>query len=163
MHVISELRNTLFDAPNRLRAIQALRFSRMLKEQDKTKPWQAVKSMIDRLLGDEPRSRASPSAASPATIPTPPELANPMPLNLSAFPQSVPSYAQLASSQSPMAHTLGTQPQVFPQLQTTQQPNFFWSDIDFDNMAGDMQTNTQLPQFDFVRNRRSRYDLSNFL
>lgn len=155
IHVVSELRNPTFDAPNRFRAIKALQFSRMLKEQDQAKSWQAVKSMIDRFLGKEANSLSSASDHSPVPGPTPQEPPTSMPPNLPTFPQPGPSYTRMESLQTPMLHALEPPPQAFPQFQTMQQPNFNWSGIGFDNMVGDIQTDTQLPEFDFV----SRHDM----
>lgn len=150
MHVLSELRNPHFDAPDRPRAIRALRLSRRLKEQNNTKPWQAVKSMIDRLIGEEDSIKPETETAPPITYPIVPEATAPLPLDMQSYPQPMASYPQIDSSQMMLTPSLEPQQQLFPQLQNTEQPNFHWNDINFDNIIGDTQATGDLPQFDFV-------------
>jgi hypothetical protein len=51
MHVLSELRNPMFDSPDRQRALRALQMSRILRENNGAKAWLAVKAMIDKAIG----------------------------------------------------------------------------------------------------------------
>lgn len=150
MHVLSELRNPHFDAPDRQRAIRALRLSRRLKEQNHTKPWQAVKSMIDRLIGEEETVKTGTENTASLTYPIVPEAPPAIPLDGLSYTQPMASYPQVDTSQMMMEPTLEPQPQLFPQLQNTEQPNFHWNDINFDNMIGDTQPTEDMPQFDFV-------------
>jgi hypothetical protein len=50
MHILSELRNPLFNAPDRERALRALQMSRVLRENNTAKAWLAVKNMIDKAV-----------------------------------------------------------------------------------------------------------------
>jgi hypothetical protein len=60
MHVLSELRNPLFDTPDRQRALRALKMSRLLRENNSAKAWQAVRSMIDRAIAERFTTRSLP-------------------------------------------------------------------------------------------------------
>lgn len=161
LHVLSELRNPLFDAPDRQRALRALQLSRLLKENNQTKPWQAVKSMIDKVLADNMVSQSNPSESSgsftgppaPAAIPmsVPPTnafaaYANPLPaFPIRAQPEPVAEQVQAPSIQSQPMEAVQT---VHPfQADQTQ---FNWDDLNFNTLVGDGQSTTELPEFDFV-------------
>ncbi|EUC31976.1 hypothetical protein COCCADRAFT_6212 [Bipolaris zeicola 26-R-13] len=63
MHILSELRKPLFDAPDRQRALRALQMSRILRANNNAKAWQAVKNMIDKAVAEHtlsPRSQNQP-------------------------------------------------------------------------------------------------------
>lgn len=152
MHVLSELRNPLFDAPDRHRAIRALQLSRLLKEQNQTRPWQAVKSMIDRLISEEGSSRPRGSDSSSLIFSNAAQSASTLPVNgVPSYPQPITNFPKVESPQPMLAPVLEPQqPQVCPQFQTTEQPNFHWNDINFDNIIGDTQASSELPEFDFV-------------
>lgn len=168
MHILSELRNPLFDAPDRQRALRALRMSRLLKENNHTKAWSAVKSMIDKLLGEEAvvnrsqsRSESSGSWASPSmAVSQPPPTTTSV--NFPGFVDTIPQYAlqqqqpQLQPQPQPdpivqhVQQTIQPPPQAsqMQQMQTEQPWN--WDDINFNNIVGDFQQNTEpLPEFDF--------------
>lgn len=151
MHVLSELRNPLFDAPDRHRAIRALQLSRLLKEQNQTRPWQAVKSMIDRLISEEGSSRPRGSDSSSLIFSNAAQSASTLPVNgVPSYPQPITNFPKVESPQPMLAPVLEPQqPQVCPQFQTTEQPNFHWNDINFDNIIGDTQASSELPEFDF--------------
>ncbi|KAJ4302847.1 hypothetical protein N0V90_001738 [Kalmusia sp. IMI 367209] len=153
MHVLSELRNPLFDAPDRQRAIRALQLSRLLKEQNQTRPWQAVKSMIDRLIGEQGGSRSSQSENSPYTgtpaIPSLP-LNTSTPSNLPIYPQPITTYPRQESPQPIIAQAMEPPPpHALPPPLQTEPTQFHWNEINFDNIIGDTQTNGDLPEFDF--------------
>lgn len=70
MHVLSELRNPMFDSPDRQRALRALQMSRILRESNSAKAWLAVKAMIDKVIQEHSvlqrtQSQASSVFASP--------------------------------------------------------------------------------------------------
>ncbi|KAL1608356.1 hypothetical protein SLS60_003297 [Paraconiothyrium brasiliense] len=150
-HVLSELRNPLFDAPDRHRAIRALQLSRLLKEQNHTRPWQVVKGMIDRLVGEQGSIRSSQSEASPlpynnSAQPTTTSL----PLDgLAMYPQPITSFPKQESPQPMVAPAIEPPSQVLHPLQTTEQPDIDFNDFNFDNIIGGTQTNGELPEFDF--------------
>lgn len=75
MHILSELRNPIFDTPDRQRALRALELVRLLKENNEEKSWQAIKSMIDKLLAEE------------SSILNPPMTANLTPYNSLPIPE----------------------------------------------------------------------------
>ncbi|KAL5119074.1 hypothetical protein ACEQ8H_002998 [Pleosporales sp. CAS-2024a] len=104
MHVLSELRNPLFDTPDRQRALRALQMSRLLKENNSAKAWQAVRNMIDSVIEEHnasPRnsSRTSSSYASPTAVNNAP-LEDASNDNVRVFPAmgAIPSYAMQVSS-----------------------------------------------------------------
>lgn len=163
MHVLSELRNPLFTAPDRTRALRALQLSRLLKEQNQTKPWQAVKSMIDRLLGEQGTSLANHPEPSPLTSGS---VVQPLPM-MTLYPsRPMSSYSQPPTTQQLMTQNIKTEvPMSVPPIpamptqpaQSTQptQPmqtdqSMHWNDFNFDNIIGNPQTNADLPEFDFV-------------
>ena len=149
MHVLSELRNPLFEAPDRQRALRALQLSRLLKETNHTKPWEAVKSMIDKVVGENIVSRDSVSGSAsfggtPGAAPRPgPSTSNVMPI----YPREMSTY----SPQSMMAQSMpqqSMQQSLAPGQQDTTQ--FNWDNLNFGNIVGDTQPPAELPEFDFV-------------
>jgi hypothetical protein len=170
MHVLSELRNPLFDTPDRQRALRALQMSRLLRENNSAKAWQAVRSMIDRAIAEHNASPRGPSLANPPVRSKPETLEDPSNDNVRVVPAmgAIPSYAiQVSSGQyTPDPITTNAQ-QVQPNpnlalpmrqpvqqqpLQQPVQPN--WDDFNLsniNNIVGDMQpTPGILPDFDFV-------------
>lgn len=170
MHVLSELRNPLFDAPDRQRALRALQMSRILRENNGAKAWQAVKNMIDKAVAEHnasPRaqSQSSSSFSSPhAPIPAPMPLDNPSNSNVSVYPMmgTIPSYAMPnpVSGQFPQK-SIPPQTQSIPQhsnlmqsippVQDQTEP--CWDDINLSNINNiiDVQpTPGIVPDFDFV-------------
>jgi hypothetical protein len=175
MHVLSELRNPLFDTPDRQRALRALQMSRLLRENNGAKAWQAVRNMIDRAIEEHnasPRSNAR-SASSFAS----PQQTNPAPLedpsndNVRVYPAmgAIPSYAIQISSGTYTPDPITTNPQqvqpnpdllppvqqqqnIQDSLQNTVQPN--WDDFNLsniNNIVGDLgPTPGIVPDFDFV-------------
>ena len=167
MHVLSELRNPLFDTPDRQRALRALQMSRLLRENNGAKAWQAVRNMIDRAISEH-NSSAPDSYASPP-------LEDPSNDNVRVFPAmgAIPSYAIQVSSGTYTPDPITTDPQqvqpdpdLLPPMQQHQsmqntepdpvqnlvQPN--WDDFNLNNiinMAGDIEPAPGiLPDFDFV-------------
>lgn len=119
MHVLSELRNPLFDTPDRQRALRALQMSRLLRENNGAKAWQAVRNMIDRAIEEHntsPRnkSQSSSSYASPQgqTINNAP-LDDPSNDNVRVYPAmgAIPSYALQVSSGPYTPDPITTNPQ----------------------------------------------------
>ncbi|KAF1951271.1 hypothetical protein CC80DRAFT_424872 [Byssothecium circinans] len=152
MHSLSESRNPLFEVPDRHRTIRALQLSRLLKEENHLKPWQAVKSMIDRLIDEQGSRQSSQSGAPPLTYSNAPQTTTSLPLNgLHAYPQPVNSYPRTQAPQSIMApvEEPQPQPQILPQLHAAEQMNSHWNDINFDNIIGGMPADGELPEFDF--------------
>jgi hypothetical protein len=151
MHVLSELRNPLFEAPDRPRALRALQLSRLLKENNHTKPWEAVKNMIDKIAGENVVSRdgvsgSTPLGGTPGAAPR---------IGPSTSKVSIPVYSEPMSTYSPpqpmMPQSMPPQPMrqsMAPIQQDT--PQFNWDDLNFSNIVGDTQPPAELPEFDFV-------------
>lgn len=175
MHVLSELRTPLFDTPDRQRALRALQMSRLLRENNSAKAWQAVRNMIDRAIAEHnasPRSQsqASGSFASPPTQSQSVPLEDPSNDNVRIYPAmgAIPSYAIQVSTGKYTPDPITTDPQQMqpnpnllpPMRQTVQQqppqhpvqPN--WDDFNLsniNNVVGDVQpTPGIMPDFDFV-------------
>ncbi|KAH7087329.1 hypothetical protein FB567DRAFT_343632 [Paraphoma chrysanthemicola] len=168
MHVLSELRNPLFDTPDRQRALRALQMVRLLRENNGAKAWQAVRNMIDRAIEEHNSSaRNQPQTSSAYTSPPIPSrsahpLEDPSNDNVRIYPAigAIPSYAmQVTSGQytpDPIT-TTSQQMQPDPNLPMPQQvpgqvqPN--WDDFNLNNInniVGDVQpTPGILPDFDF--------------
>jgi hypothetical protein len=139
MHVLSELRNPLFDTPDRQRAVRALQTARLLRENSGAKAWQAVRNMIDRAVADYNSSPQSQSQSS-GSVASPPrsKLEDPSNDNLRVYPAmgAIPSYAiQVSSGQytpdpittdpqqvQPNANLLPPMRQAVPQQPVQQQP-----------------------------------------
>ena len=170
MHVLSELRNPLFDAPDRQRALRALQMSRILKENNAAKAWQAVRNMIDRAVAEHnssPRGQlqsqntyANPTASMTNTVPGSTSSDNKAPV----YPilETIPSYAYQNTSRqfgqqavSAQAQPMRPEPQVLQPIQYIQgQSGPCWDDINLNNInniVGDVQpTPGVIPDFDFV-------------
>jgi hypothetical protein len=118
MHVLSELRNPLFDTPDRQRALRALQMSRLLRENNGAKAWQAVRNMIDRAIEEHNASSRNTSQSS-STYTSPRGQANTAPLedpsndNVRVFPAmgAIPSYALQMSSGRYTPDPITTNPQ----------------------------------------------------
>jgi hypothetical protein len=168
MHVLSELRNPLFDTPDRQRALRALQMARLLRENNGAKAWQAVRNMIDRAIAEHNASPRSGDSRSSSAYTSPPIPNNSMPLedpsndNVRVYPAmgAIPSYAVQVSSGPYTPDPITTNPQqvqpnqdLLPQMQQPMidpvQP--IWDDFNLtniNNIVGDMQP---MPDFDFVR------------
>ncbi|KAF2004474.1 hypothetical protein P154DRAFT_485125 [Amniculicola lignicola CBS 123094] len=151
MHMLSELRNPLFDVPDRQRALRALQMSRVLKETNNTKAWTVVKSMIDKVVSEQSNSETHSQTSS--SFETPPSTS----ANNSAGPQylpyvnGIPSYAiQRSANQAPQQMIVSAPPPQILQPQPVQTP-FNWDDINLNNIIGigDTQQNQEMPEFDF--------------
>jgi hypothetical protein len=174
MHVLSELRNPLFDTPDRQRALRALQMARILRENNGAKAWQAVRNMIDRAIAEHnasPRSQSQGSGytSPPVQIPRSAPLEDPSNDNVRIYPAmgAIPSYAMQVSSGKYTAdpitvasQQLQPQPNFLQSMQPVQdmiQPN--WDDLNLNNInniVGDIQTSTgAMPDFDFVGFTRS--------
>jgi hypothetical protein len=150
MHILSELRNPLFDAPNRQRALRALQMSRILKENNSAKAWQAVKNMIDKAVSEHnlsPRTQTqnhnsyiSPQLPSSTSLP----IDTTSNSNTSVYPAmgTVPTYAyqnpsrpyeqqqQTLPTQSEQIRSLSQpQPPILQSMQTTQDHAPCWDDM----------------------------------
>lgn len=159
MHVLSELRNPLFEAPDRERALRALQLSRLLKEHNHTKAWQAVKSMIDKVVGERIIDSGDPSESSSSYTSPPPQMPTSVPMTdannvdlPTTYMNQIPSYAIATSSEPLVEQPVHPQPHVVPALQPLQadQTQFNWDDLNFTNIVGDGQNNNEMPEFDFV-------------
>lgn len=155
MHILSELRNPLFDTPDRQRALRALQMSRLLKENNNTKAWSVVKSMIDKVLGEEAISQRSQSASSSNSFVSPPLAAvnNPAPNSpLHVYGDSIVNRMPSAYAYQRSRDSYGTPtaqivqaPQPM-QAQQSQTPQFNWDDINLNNLVGE----PEMPGFDWV-------------
>jgi hypothetical protein len=106
--------------------------------------------MIDRLVGEEGSTQSSQAEAPTLPYSNPPQVTTSLPLDgLAMYPQTIAPFSNQASSQ-PMAPAIAPQPQLLPSLQTTEQPEIYFNDFNFDNIIGDTHTNGDLPEFDFV-------------
>lgn len=163
MHILSELRNPLFDAPDRQRALRALQMSRILRANNNAKAWQAVKNMIDKAVAEHtlsPRSQTQPlnpymsqptpaSATMPVSTSTSTSTSTPTStptLPLGTMPNSntgpyqpiaeIPAYAYQPSSMTFNQPTLLPQSQPLPQPPPVQpQPDMMDSTSNFQNRA----------------------------
>jgi hypothetical protein len=153
MHVLSELQNPLFDAPDRQRALHALRMSRMLKEDNTTRAWTVVKGMIDKVAGEQratlpSRSQSSSAYPSPTTSTVPHqsvggEIPTYIDRTQTYFQPDAGAYGVSAAQAVP-------QPQPFQPLEPLD-PQFNWDDVNLNHIGGDSsQQNVELPEFDWV-------------
>ncbi|KAI4618461.1 hypothetical protein J4E80_005061 [Alternaria sp. BMP 0032] len=171
MHILSELRNPLFNAPDRQRALRALQMSRILRENNSAKAWQAVKNMIDKAVSEHNLSPRGPPQPSTTYVSQPIVPSIPMPLNNNApnsntgvYPamQGIPSYAyqnpSAAYNQQNMPgpsqpEPMQTQPDLLQSMQSMQDNAPCWDDINLNNInniVGDVQASTDvIPDFDF--------------
>jgi hypothetical protein len=174
MHVLSELRNPLFDTPDRQRALRALQMSRLLRENNGAKAWQAVRNMIDRAIEEHnassrSNSQSDSSYTSPRRQTNSIQLEDPSNDNVRVFPAmgAIPSYAIQVSSGLYTPDPITTNPQqvepntdLLPPMQQSMQqsmsdpvqPN--WDDFNLsniNNIVGDFQPIPGImPDFDFV-------------
>jgi hypothetical protein len=180
MHVLSELRNPLFDTPDRQRALRALQTSRLLRENNGAKAWQAVRNMIDRAVEEHnaspmSNSQSSSSYASPRGQNNSAPLEDPSNDNVRVYPAmgAIPSYSVQVSSGLYTPDPITTNPQqvqpdpdLLPPMQQPMrpmqpmqplaydavQPN--WDDFNLsniNNIVGDVQPIPGIvPDFDFV-------------
>ncbi|KAH8724757.1 hypothetical protein GQ44DRAFT_617556 [Phaeosphaeriaceae sp. PMI808] len=169
MHVLSELRNPLFDTPDRQRALKALQLSRILRENNSTKAWQAVRNMIDKAVAEHNASERSQSQSSSSYI-GPLNQSSSVPLedpsdnnNVCVYPamEAIPSYSiQESTGQydadpgTTNAQQLQPSPNLLPHTQ--QRINDFvppnWDDFslnNINNMVGDFQPTDVVPDLDF--------------
>ncbi|KAF1948730.1 hypothetical protein CC80DRAFT_458789 [Byssothecium circinans] len=162
MHILSELRNPLFDAPDRQRALRALRLSRSLKETNDTKPWQAIKSMIDKVTGDTAVSRTSDSDTSssytsprqrqlssvPTTFPPTDPPATASPYVATTQESLLPTTTQMVGMQVQQQESPGIPPLDNAQMDYMQ---FDWNEMNFNNIVGSTESGTaaEMPEFDF--------------
>ncbi|KAJ4407339.1 hypothetical protein N0V91_003923 [Didymella pomorum] len=164
MHVLSELRTPMFDAPDRQRALRALQMSRILRENNGAKAWLAVKAMIDKAIQEHSMSQRTKSQASSAyaspTAPVPTALQTDG--NVQVYPGQgqMPSYAIQAPSITYSQPTTTSQPvQTYPQqsyvqpmgpMQEPAPPS--WEDINLsniNNIVDSQPTPGIVPEFDF--------------
>lgn len=169
MHVLSELRNPLFDAPDRQRALRALQMSRILRENNGAKAWQAVRNMIDKVVAENNTSlrsqMQSSSSFANSTVPlsTAIQMGNPSNSNIPLYSAmgAIPSYAihgssgQKAQQTMPVqSHQAQSQAEILQPIATLQdQTAPCWDDINLNNInniVGDVQpTPGVVPDFDF--------------
>ncbi|KAF2263940.1 hypothetical protein CC78DRAFT_603201 [Lojkania enalia] len=146
MHVLSELRNPAFDCPDRMRALRALQMSRLLKENNNTKAWTVVKTMIDKVIREHASTQQSGSESSYVTPPTG-ATNNSTNANLPIYVDRIPSYAIQRSpiQRSPQTTYVERPP---PPPQPVRAP-FNWDDLNLNTIAADIPPNPELPEFDF--------------
>lgn len=164
MHVLSELRNPLFDTPDRQRAIRALQMARILRDNNSAKAWQAVKNMIDKAIAEyqnSPKSKPQSSgsyAGAPGQISNNTKMEDPSNDDVRVYPAMgiIPEYT-LRNAPIITSEPQELQPQnnFMPQMQSMPdlvQPN--WDDLNLNhinNIVGDVQpTPGVMPDFDFV-------------
>lgn len=164
MHVLSELRNPMFESPDRQRALRALQMSRILRENNGAKAWLAVKAMIDKAIQEHSISQRSQSQSSSAyaspgvSVPTAVQHDG----NVQVYPGQgqLPTYAIQPSSMSYGRPGTTSQP-----IQDYRQPNYVppvgpiqdqappsWEDINLsniNNIVDSQATPDVIPEFDF--------------
>jgi hypothetical protein len=170
MHVLSELRNPLFTPPDRQRALRALQLSRLLKENNHTKPWEAVKSMIDKVVGENIVERDGLPISAPFT-PTPGAAPRPVASTpgtngpnvdvgsggRAVYPAPAPAPEPMSGYEPQRGGILQSQSQISPHqplqaMASMQQQDvdpFNWDSLNFSNIVGDTLPPPELPEFDF--------------
>lgn len=155
MHILSELRNPLFDPPDRQRALRALQTSRLLKESNTSRAWSVVKTMIDKIVAEQYVTQPTQTGSrftSPSSCSTP--------LSKTMATRQVPMYTD---SLPPFSYHPTSDPYALPMQRAVSQQQqmppsdsqFNWDDITLNNslsnIVGDMpQPSSELPQFDWV-------------
>ncbi|KAJ4379340.1 hypothetical protein N0V86_005385 [Didymella sp. IMI 355093] len=164
MHVLSELRNPMFDSPDRQRALRALQMSRILRENNGAKAWLAVKAMIDKAIQEHSMSQRTQSQASSAyaSPKAPVSTALQTDGNVQVYPGQgqMPSYAiQAPSIQYSQPATTSRPVQAYPQpsyvppmgpMQEPAPPS--WEDINLSNINNIVDSQPIpgiVPEFDF--------------
>ncbi|KAF2012527.1 hypothetical protein BU24DRAFT_351626 [Aaosphaeria arxii CBS 175.79] len=147
MHVLSELRNPMFDSPDRQRALQSLEMSRLLKENNTTKAWSVVKGMIDKVLGEQYNRPQQP-------IPPPMPYAVNKTVEAQRPPliDRIPPYAYSPTTKDVVDTDAQAmlQQQAAPPLQNDMlNPTFNWDDINIGNIVGDVQQDQAMPMPEF--------------
>ncbi|KAE8842069.1 hypothetical protein PTNB73_00123 [Pyrenophora teres f. teres] len=165
MHILSELRNPLFDVPERQRALRAIQMSRLLRENNTAKAWQAVKNMIDKAIAEH---NLSPQSSSHTSAHLDPSTSKSVFAELRTaasytYPRSVASYDEPPVSAPPPPppqlplqlpqHTMQPQPDPMQDLQSMQNQMPCWDDFNLsniNNIVGDVLPNADMvPDFDF--------------
>lgn len=150
LHILSELRNPSFNAPDRSRALQTLQMSRLLKENTHTKAWSVVKGMIDRAVEESAapkttHSESSDSHASPPNVP----LTDSVPFSYQiSYHNQIPPYG-IQKNPEPFIHQSVEVPAEL--VLQPEQSVFNWDDLHLNNIVGDVPQNPDLPEFDWVR------------
>ncbi|KAF2866599.1 fungal-specific transcription factor domain-containing protein [Massariosphaeria phaeospora] len=154
MYVLSELRNPLFDSPDRQRALGALQMCRMLRQNTNTKAWSAVKSMIDKAIEENTLSQRSQTDSSAPFSPIRTTdtsgidpMNSPENINLPGYVAQMPTYAIQHNAESSIVQ----QPlQSIQPVELGPNPNSFsWDDINFNHIVGDMHQSTEPSGIDF--------------
>lgn len=173
MHILSELRNPLFDVPERQRALRAIQMSRLLRENNTAKAWQAVKNMIDKAIAEH---NLSPQSSSHTSAHLDPSTSKSVFAELRTaasytYPRSVASYDEPPVSAPPPPppqlplqlpqHTMQPQPDPMQDLQSMQNQMPCWDDFNLsniNNIVGDVLPNADMvPDFDFVGGNATKH------
>lgn len=168
MHVLSELRNPLFDTPDRERAVSALKFARAIRESNDSKAWQAVKAMIDKCVAEHQASPRNKSHSSSSYASPPEQISdNTGPLedtssgSVTGYPTlgvsgyTHPTSNSLATGPLPvhMAHNFVPPPPMQP-IQPLQSGPLNWDELNLshiNNIVGTVQpVQGIMPDLDFV-------------
>ncbi|RMZ70935.1 C6 transcription factor [Pyrenophora seminiperda CCB06] len=165
MHILSELRNPLFDVPERQRALRALQMSRVIRENNSAKAWQAVKNMIDKAIAEHSSSvRAQQTQPSSYMDQQPLESSTSKSIFAAvrtagdyAYPRFATSYDQPVQTPSqppppPPVHAMQPQPDPMQHVQTMQSQAPCWDDFNLsniNNIVGDFPNADVIPDFDF--------------
>jgi len=162
MHILSELRNPLFDTPDRQRAIRALQISQVLKEKNDTKAWAVVKGMIDKVVGEQfiSQSTRAEASASSSAYPSPTTASMNNPIASTQMPIYTERALPYAYQRTPGAY--GTPIAQHPRQRPPQpyhESQFSWDDVNLNNVVGNVpqQQNPELPEFDWVRQAKYRF------
>ncbi|KAJ8111291.1 hypothetical protein OPT61_g6079 [Boeremia exigua] len=164
MHVLSELRNPLFDSPDRQRALRALQMSRILRENNSAKAWLAVKAMIDKAIQEHTMSQRSQSQSSSAyaspSAPISTAIQSDGNVQVYSGQGQLPAYAiQQPSIPYPGSATTSQPMQDYPHpsfvpavgpMQEQAHPS--WEDINMsniNNIVDSQPTTDTVPEFDF--------------
>ena len=163
MQIVSELRNPLFEPPDRQRALRALDMTRRLKEDNKSKAWAVVRNMIEKVLAEQFDSNITIPKTSPAPFTTlqPGPTNSSTSRNTSTYVDRIPNYALEYSLNSSSRQTPQTsQPVPMQTMQPVEpmqtipaqfNPQESWDDINFNMIAGDVAPQNQsITEFDWV-------------
>ena len=163
MQIVSELRNPLFEPPDRQRALRALDMTRRLKEDNKSKAWAVVRNMIEKVLAEQFDSNTTlpKSSAAPFTTLQNGPTDNSMSRDTSTYVDRIPNYALEYSLNSSFRQASQTsQPVPMQTMQPVEpmqaipaqfNPQESWDDINFNMIAGDVAPQNQsITEFDWV-------------
>ena len=170
MHILSELRNPLFDAPERQRALEALDKARIIHEKKSDKAWQTVKNMIEKAISDHSTSPRAQShsmeqpleSSTSKTVFRETRTAASYALKRYIGSYNQPTLAGQPPPSQPSRHTMQPQLHSMQDTRPVQAQAPCWDDMNLsniNNIVGDVLPNADIiPDFDFVSSNATRTD-----